>query len=166
MQQDPKVHEIQMVEVSKIKFDDTNPNKMTDTQLDALWLNMINDKVGNTRPVILNKDFSIIDGEHRVKAYQKHGIEKIPCIILHLSKTQAKMQRQIQNKLHGEHDFEKDKLDFAIIKNDGLLKEFAESLGKKEDDFLKILEGENGNKKTVSFEANEKKCPSCGAVLS
>jgi len=81
----------------------------------------------------------IIDGEHRVRAYIDLDVDSIPCVILDLTKTEAKIQRQIQNKLHGTHDAELDLKDYIIIENEGLLKEFADSLGQPEDDFLKLL---------------------------
>lgn len=155
---------IELIELSKIKFDKTNPNKMTDAQFEALKKNLTNPKVGNIRPVILNKDMKIIDGEHRVRAYIDLEAESIPCVVLDLTKTEVKMQRQIQNKLHGEHDLELDLKDLIIIENEGLLKEFAESLGKPEDDFIKMLSNENRSEtEEVSFQTTKHKCPKCGA---
>jgi len=154
---------IEMIDVSDIKFDKTNPNKMTDAQFEALKKNLMNPKIGNIRPVILNKDKRIIDGEHRVRAYGDLEIKSIPCVVLDLTKTEAKMQRQIQNKLHGEHDLEMDLKDYIIFENENLLKEFAELLGKPEDDFIKLLSKTDDEETTeVSFQATQHKCPKCG----
>ena len=156
------VHEIVMVDIDKIKLDPTNPNVMTEAQLDALCKNLTNEKIGDVNPIKLNKDHTVIDGEHRVKAYKRLGVKQVPCIVLNLSKTELKMQRQILNKLHGEHDPQKDLADYIIIQNEGLLKQFAESLGKAEDDFLKILNREDSGTTEVSFQATNHKCPKCG----
>ncbi len=64
-----KEFEIKKVDISKIKFDKTNPNIVTPEQMRGLEKAI--KKFGYLVPVVLNKKFQILDGEHRVRAYQK-----------------------------------------------------------------------------------------------
>ncbi|MEK7163916.1 MAG: ParB/RepB/Spo0J family partition protein, partial [Patescibacteria group bacterium] len=73
-------HEVQMkitpIDLKKIKIDDTNPNRMTDEKKEALKKSI--EKFGELQPVIVDKHFKLIDGEHRYHAYRQLGKLQIP----------------------------------------------------------------------------------------
>jgi hypothetical protein len=133
--------ELKKVPVSLIKFDDTNPNELSDEQMNALKLTM--KKFGYLSPVILNKDFTVIDGEHRVRTYQDLEQEEIPAYVVDVDVVDQKILRQLMNKLHGEHDFKKDKSEFQFMSENGKLEEFSDLLGVKYESLENIIKENN-----------------------
>jgi len=125
-----KEHETQMIEVSKIKLDQTNPNVMEKDKFQALKRNI--QRFGFIVPVIINKDYVIADGEHRFKAAIELGYDKVLTIIIDVDEVDRRIIRQVMNKLHGEHDIRKDIEDYQFM------------LEKKKDfDYIVSLLGES-----------------------
>jgi DNA modification methylase len=145
---------ISKIAVSKISFDDTNPNILTKEQMKSLKLVM--EKFGFLAPVILNKDLQVIDGEHRVRVYQELGKKTIPAYVIDVNTINKKMLRQLMNKLRGEHDKQKDAEEFKLIFEAGKLNEFSNLLAAQTEDFQSILE----RKFDIAFErAEEQEVP-------
>lgn len=130
--------EIKKVDLSDIKFDETNPNELTQDQMESLKMTM--EKFGYLVPVILNKDHTVIDGEHRVRIYQELGKRKIPAYVIDVDTIDLKILRQLMNKLRGEHDKQKDADEFKSIFEAGKLDEFSRLLAKDKGEFEQILE--------------------------
>ncbi len=105
-----KEFEIKKVNVDQIKFDKTNPNIVTPEQMKGLEKAI--KRFGYLVPVVLNKKLQILDGEHRVKAYQKLNIKEITSYIIDVDKFDGKILRQVMNKLKGTHDPTKDVSEF------------------------------------------------------
>ena len=101
---------ISKIAISKITFDETNPNVLTNEQMKSLKLVM--EKFGFLAPVVLNKDLQVVDGEHRVRVYQELGKKTIPAYVIDVNNINKKMLRQLMNKLRGEHDKQKDAEEF------------------------------------------------------
>lgn len=128
---------VKKIPISSIKFDKTNPNTMSDEQMDALSKGM--EKFGYLAPVVLNQDMEVLDGEHRAKAYAKLGEKNIPAYVINVDKFDGKMLRQIMNKLHGEHDTKKDSLEYKILEEAGKLEEFSKLIAQPKQKFLDAL---------------------------
>ena len=141
------------VDISNIKFDKTNPNQLVKEQIDALSKGM--KKFGYLSPVILNKDMVVLDGEHRVKVYEKLGKKKIPAYVINVSKLDGKMLRQVMNKLHGEHDKTKDADEFKLIFDGGKLDMFSKLIAQPKEEFEHILE----QKFNIEFKRPEEEIP-------
>ena len=141
------------VDISNIKFDKTNPNQLVKEQIDALSKGM--KKFGYLSPVILNKDMVVLDGEHRVKVYEKLGKKKIPAYVINVSKLDGKMLRQVMNKLHGEHDKTKDAHEFKLIFDGGKLDMFSKLIAQPKEEFEHILE----QKFNIEFKRPEEEIP-------
>ena len=131
-------HKLVKIDIDKIKIDSTNPNVMSDDEMKALQKTM--DKFGYLAPVILDKKLKVVDGEHRVKAYQKMGKTTIPAYIVDVDKYDQKILRQVMNKLRGEHDILKDSKEFNILDKANRLDELAQFLAKDEKDFLRMTD--------------------------
>jgi hypothetical protein len=129
---------VKKIPISSIKFDKTNPNVVSDDQMEALSIGM--KKFGYLAPVILNEKLQVLDGEHRVKVYEKLGEKDIPAYVINANKLDGKMLRQIMNKLRGEHDIRKDTLEYQILKNADKLDEFADLIGESKQKFLDAIE--------------------------
>ena len=132
-----KEFELKKVKIQDIKFDDTNPNVLSTAQMDAL--KKVIKKFGYLAPVILNKDLKVVDGEHRVRVYDKLGKKAIPAYVINVKEVDKKMLRQLMNKLRGEHDKKKDADEFKEIFEAGKLKQFAELMAEDEQAFQQSL---------------------------
>lgn len=131
-------HKLVKVEIDKIKIDSTNPNVMSEDEMLALQKTM--DKFGYLAPVILDKKYKVVDGEHRVRVYEKLGKKTIPAYVIDVDKYDQKILRQVMNKLRGEHDLLKDSKEFNILEKANKLDDLADFLAKDEKDFLRIAE--------------------------
>jgi ParB-like chromosome segregation protein Spo0J len=135
-----KEFEIKKVDISKIKFDKTNPNIVTPEQMRGLEKAI--KKFGYLVPVVLNKKFQILDGEHRVRAYQKLKVKEIPSYVIDVDKFDGKILRQVMNKLKGTHDPMKDVSEFELLLKNEKLGDLAKILAVPENRFLEALEVE------------------------
>ncbi len=130
------------IPLSKIDLDPANPNKMSEQQMIALERIMkkyhyATEAWVNTLP---NGRYKMIDGEHRYLILEKHHINTIPCKIFKVSEVEGKILRQIANKFRGQHDFEKDALEFKAIYDDKKLNELADMIVQPVEYFQQILE--------------------------
>ncbi len=128
-----KEFELKKVKIQDIKFDDTNPNVLSTEQMDAL--KKVIKKFGYLAPVILNKDLKVVDGEHRVRVYDKLGKKAIPAYVVNVNTIDKKMLRQLMNKLRGEHSRKKDADEFKEIFEAGKLSQFAELMAEDQSKF-------------------------------
>ena len=110
-----------------LKEDKSNPNVMTKEQILSV-ANSIK-KYGFIIPIIVNKDNVIIDGHQRKKAAELLGMDGVPVIRLNVDKVDAKLLKQIMNKLKGTHDLDLDLEEYKFILEEqgnlDLLKEFV-----------------------------------------
>ncbi len=145
--------EVKKIPLELIKFDDTNPNELSNEQMESLKLTM--EKFGYLAPVILNKDLTVIDGEHRVKIYQELGKKEIQAYVIDVDTIDLKILRQLMNKLRGEHDKQKDSLEFKSIYDAGKLEEFSKLLAQPRESFEAIL----SRKFDIDFIKEEQEIP-------
>jgi len=129
------------IDIKHIKLDEKNPNKMTNEQLEVLKRNI--QKYGFLVPIILNKDYIIIDGEHRYMAAEELGLTKVKGIILDVNDIDKSVIRQVMNKLKGTHDYnlDQDEIKFLLdeLGKDGLM----DITGLPETQIDSLLEGTN-----------------------
>lgn len=132
------------IPLSKIIFDDNNPNKMSEAQINALDLTV--SKYGFAVDPLVNQlddgTYMVIDGEHRIRLLQRKGVKSVLCKVLKVAYSDVQMIRQIANKLRGEHDKDKDANEFKAIFDAGNLDEFSKMLARPIEDFEKILNRE------------------------
>ena len=154
--------EVKKIPIELIKFDETNPNELSKDQMESLKLTM--EKFGYLAPVILNKDFTVVDGEHRVRIYQEIGKKEIQAYVLDVDTIDLKILRQLMNKLRGEHNKQKDNFEFKSIYNAGKLDEFAKLLAEPKEKFQFLIEKLNfnqSNAKIVDMFQLKNTCPKC-----
>jgi len=98
---------IEVLNVTDIQANDWNPNEMEKEIFNSL-VNTIQDR-GFKQPILVrpvegqDKKYEIVDGEHRFKAMQVAGQKKIPCVVVDISETEAKLDTIAMNRLKGEH---------------------------------------------------------------
>ena len=131
-------HALVNIDIAEIKIDKSNPNVMSEDEMEALEKTM--NRFGYLAPVILDKKFKVVDGEHRVKIYQKMGKTTIPAYVIDVDKYDQKILRQVMNKLRGEHDILKDSKEFDFLAKADRLGDLAGFLAKNEKDFLRMAD--------------------------
>lgn len=94
--------EIKQIKISKIKPNSYNPNKMTEEKYKELieeikYLGRI------PKPLILDTDYTIIDGEHTYKACKELKLKEVPCEIVKADEFEKRRLTYKYNQ-HGEHD--------------------------------------------------------------
>ncbi len=114
-----KVNEVSMVEVEKVKLDQTNPNILTPEQMQGVRESFR--RFGYLDPIVIDQNDMIADGEHRLAIYKEFDRKEIPCYRLELTDVERRLLRQTKNKLHGSHEAEKDAQDLKILFNSNKL---------------------------------------------
>jgi ParB-like chromosome segregation protein Spo0J len=140
--------------IYNLKEDKTNPNKMTEKQL-ASVANSIK-KYGFIVPIIVNKDNVIIDGHQRFLAGKKLGLDEVPVVKLDVDKVDAKLLKQIMNKLKGTHDFDLDLEEYkAILEAQGDLDYLKEYVAMEDEEIQEILNSLNPPKQYTEEELDD-----------
>jgi DNA modification methylase len=131
------VHEVKMIDIDSIKTDGDNPNVMTKAQEQALEESM--NRFGYLTPIVIDHNFVIADGEHRLNIYKKFGMKQIPAIQLDMSTGDRKLLRQILNKLKGEHDPSLDAEEFKKLIEAGMQEDLKRFIQKDDSELRNIL---------------------------
>ena len=122
------------IAISKLRLADYNPRKISDKELSNLKKSL--KKFGFIQAVIINKDFTVISGHQRIRAWKEMGNETVPTIQLDITKKEEKALNLAMNKIGGEWDV--DKL-YGVI-NDLRITEELEFTGFDEKEVSKILD--------------------------
>ena len=126
MPNDITIPEPKRVYLNTLRIDNTNPNVMSDANFEALKLNI--KRFGFIIPIITNEDYVIADGYHRWKAARELGMSEVLVIKLPLKDVDRRMLRQILNKLRGNHDSDKDLIEYNFFDESGVLDEMEQLL--------------------------------------
>jgi hypothetical protein len=96
-----KIHEIK---ISQLKPADYNPRIITKKEFKGL-INSLK-TFGLVEPIVINKDYTVIGGHQRLKAWQSLGHDTISCYIVDLDKRQEKKLNVVLNsdKISGKYD--------------------------------------------------------------
>jgi ParB-like chromosome segregation protein Spo0J len=87
---------------SEIKPNDYNPNRQTEDEFAMLLASMRED--GFTTPIIITEDGTIVDGEHRWRAAQELGYEKVPVVRVSMTEAQRRIATMRHNRARGQDD--------------------------------------------------------------
>lgn len=118
-----------------LETDGDNPNSMDD-EMFSLLVERIRTRgwVGNA--IVTDTDGVIADGEHRWKAAKELDLEEVPVKQYDLKDDERRLWRQELNKIHGEHDKERDALEFDLITGDDQLRDDTLDLLDAQDESL------------------------------
>jgi len=120
------------VKISELKFDQDNPNRMSQAQLDRLKASI--KKWGDIVPVVTNSELLVADGQQRVTAMRELGMTECSVIRLPVKDVDRRLLRQVLNKLKGKHNKELDSAEYLRILEQGEkedLKALLESVGEE-----------------------------------
>jgi DNA modification methylase len=134
-----KIPEAELVQVSKLKKDGKNPNRMSKEQKIGLGKTM--EKYGFLVPIITNRDYLIADGEQRLDvAVEILHMEMVPVIRIPLKEVDRRIIRQVMNKLKGVHEKDLDQLEYERILEDGGAEELKDLLALTDKQMANILD--------------------------
>lgn len=122
------------IKISKLKLAEYNPRKISDKDLSNLKKSL--EKFGFIQPVVINKDFTVISGHQRIKAWKEMGNDEVPTIQLTISKNEEKALNLAMNRIGGEWDIEK----LYGVMNDLRITDELEFTGFDEKEVSKILD--------------------------
>ena len=131
--------ERKVMKVSEMKFDTTNPNKMSKKEEEGLANSF--DRFGYVDEIVIDKKTGMIaDGEHRLKELIKKGVQDIEVKVLDFKDdVERRMYRQVSAKLHGTHDPVLDAEEFKKILENTDMEDFTALTGQSEQEILNIL---------------------------
>jgi DNA modification methylase len=136
-------HQLLKIKLDSLKFDQTNPNELTEEQMEGLRKSM--KKFGYLTPIIVDQNNMIADGEHRALIYKEFGFTEIPGFKVNLKDDiERRMLRQVMNKLHGEHDRQRDANELLQIFESKKLDELAQLIAQPKEDLQAILTKQHG----------------------
>lgn len=90
------------IKISKLNPAVYNPRVISESQMAKLVKSI--DHFGFVEPVIVNKDYTIIGGHQRIKAFEILGRDSVPCVFVDLDKQNEKALNIALNKMGGEFD--------------------------------------------------------------
>jgi len=140
--------------IESLKFDELNPNKMTEAEQDALVasidyldfdvpVNVQRHELEETTRKIKTRNKNMIaDGEHRVIAMKRLGETQVPCILKDMTEKDRIFLRQFHNNIRGTHDPILESEEFKQIVKMGAEAEFIKIRGISDLEFQKIIQAE------------------------
>ena len=118
--------------------EEVNPNYLSPQQMDALRQSM--EQFGYLQPIIIDHDTDpdgkhmVCDGFHRLQVYKEFGMAEIPAYTIQFKdNSERKLLRQIMNKLHGEHEPQKDLVELQQLIEAGYSESLQQLLQINED---------------------------------
>ena len=87
---------------SELKPNAYNPNRQTEDEFEMLKASMRED--GFTQPILCMTDGTIVDGEHRWRAAQELGYERVPVVKVSMSEAQRRIATMRHNRARGQDD--------------------------------------------------------------
>ena len=162
------------MDITLLKTDGHNPNKMTEEQIVALMENI--KKFGFIIPVVTNSDLVVADGEQRLEAARRLGMKKVPIICLQVRDVDRRILRQVLNKLKGTHDIDLDSYEFQQLVSEGEEENIRRLLAMDKEDIEAMVNIQIGDA-TNPLDEDEIKtltatdtpriviCPDCGKEI-
>lgn len=129
---------IEYVPTGEVIPNDYNPNRQNDHEFALLCKSMSED--GFTQPVLVGTDGKIVDGEHRWRAAQHLGLERIPIVRVPMEGAQARIATLRHNRARGTEDVELSVAVLRDLQQLGALEWAADSLEIDDGELNRLLE--------------------------
>jgi ParB/RepB/Spo0J family partition protein len=128
---------IEYVSVDQVRPNGYNPNRQNEHEFTLLKASIQED--GFTQPVIVAEDLTIVDGEHRWRAAQAVGLEKIPVVRVPMEAAQARIATLRHNRARGSEDIEMAADVLRDLQKLGALDWAADSLDISDDELQRLM---------------------------
>jgi ParB/RepB/Spo0J family partition protein len=124
--------------IGDVRPNNYNPNRQSEHEFRLLCRSIEED--GFTQPVIVSRDYTIVDGEHRWRAAQHLGIQEIPVVVVPMDTAQAKIATLRHNRARGSEDLELSVDVLRDLEKLGALDWAADSLDLSDAELNRLLE--------------------------
>lgn len=118
--------EVTYININLIRVNSYNPNQQTEHEFNLLLTSITED--GFTTPIIVQQDYTIVDGEHRWKACKQLGYTEIACVIVNMTPEQMRIATLRHNRARGSEDIDKTVAVLREIEKLGALEHAKDSL--------------------------------------
>jgi ParB-like chromosome segregation protein Spo0J len=125
---------MEKIAINKLKEMKFNPRKISDFDFENLKKSI--QEFGNVRPIVVNKDNTVIGGHQTLHACKELGFKEVDIIRVDLTQEKAKLLNIALNRISGEFDYEL--LDKFVKDIDNL-----ELSGFSQNEINHILAGDN-----------------------
>lgn len=106
---------MEYIDIHKLKNYERNPRKVNDKEFKDLKKSIQDHpEFFEARPVLYNKDFVVFAGNMRLRAARELGMEKVPSLLVDVSKEEQDKIMLLDNRQAGKWDFEILGADFDI----------------------------------------------------
>lgn len=122
------------IKIEKLKLAEYNPRTISEKELTNLKKSL--EKFGFIQPVVINKDFTVISGHQRIRAWKEMGNKEVPTLQVNITKNEEKALNLAMNRISGEWDVEK----LYGVMNDLRITTELEFTGFDEKEVSKILD--------------------------
>lgn len=124
-QNQKKIPEVKTVDIGLIKLDPKNPNEVSKAEMKALRASYM--KFGQVKPIVVDQNWVIADGHHRLEVCKELGYNKVQVIQVNVSVDERRILGRVLNKLHGKDNKDASKQQYetlvSIASNKALLEE-------------------------------------------
>lgn len=153
---------VEWVPVGDVRENGWNPNVLPSRKFNHLRKELV--RVGFAVPIVVSRDGSIINGEHRWRAAREEGFSEVPVVRLDVDEETAKTMSLNLNSIHGEFDRTKLALLVSGLEIDIPQDDLLDILDYTDREMACLLDPEIGKRGSQSGggEAAECECPRCG----
>ncbi len=138
------LNNVQWIEREKLIPNNYNPNKVAPTELELLKISILED--GWTQPIVVNEDYSIVDGFHRWTVSKDPKISKltnglIPIVVIENKNVSDRQMATIRhNRARGTHAvLEMSNIVTDMVKNGLSGEEIMKRLGMEKEEVVRLL---------------------------
>lgn len=148
---------IEYREIDELKPNAYNPNRQNEHEFKML-LDSMRDN-GFTTPIVILKDGTIVDGEHRWRAATTLGIKKIPVVIAEIDEIKARVATLTHNRARGTEDIQLVAEMMRDFEKAGALAAVQDALGMSDLEVQRLLDDIPAPEALASEEFSESWAP-------
>jgi len=153
--------EIEVVPIGSVRPNEWNPNVLPSRRYAHLRKELV--RVGFAAPLVVSRDGTIINGEHRWRAAGEEGFSEVPVVRLDVDEATAKTISLNLNSIHGEFDKARLAMLVAGLEIDIPKDDLLEILDYTDREMAALMDPPPPKDKAGGGGAGEEcECPRCG----
>jgi ParB-like chromosome segregation protein Spo0J len=152
--------EVEWVAIGTLKPNEWNPNVLSGRKFEHLQKELM--RVGFAAPIVVSKEGTIINGEHRWRAAREQALGQVPVVRLDVDEATAKTLTMNLNSIHGQFDKTKLAMLVAGLEIDVPKDDLLEILDMTDKEMADLLDDSDGPERPPGGKSAECECPRCG----
>jgi hypothetical protein len=149
---------VEWVPIGSVRENGWNPNVLPSRKFAHLRRELV--RVGFASPILVSRDGTIINGEHRWRAAREEGFSEVPVVRIDVDEETARTISLNLNSIHGEADRARLALMLAGMEIDMPKDELLDALDMTDREMVMILDPSKGMGGGGS--GTDLTCPRCG----